>query len=70
MARLDLYRDRNAVCPNGQLHGQLGDVPLEVILLLPAVLIQLLAEIALAVKQTDTEQRDAQIGSALDVVAR
>ena len=39
-------------------------------LLLPAIAIQALAEIALAIKQADANQRDVQIGRALDVVAR
>ena len=70
MARLDLHRHRDAVRSDGRLHGQLGDVPFEVILLLPAVLVQPLAEVALAVKQTDSDQGNTEVGSALDVVAR
>src|SRR4051812_5470029 len=70
MPRLDLHRDRYSVFSNGWFHGQLGDIPLEVVFLLPTVLIEPLPEIALTVKQTDTDQWNIQVGSALDMVAR
>ena len=53
-----------------RLHGQLVDVGLQIFFLLPAALVQALAEISLAVKQPDADQRNVQIRSALDVIAR
>jgi hypothetical protein len=48
----------------------LVDIGFEVFFMLPAVAIEALAEISLAIKQAHADQRDAQIGSALDVIAR
>ncbi len=68
-ARLDLHRDRLALGPDGRLHGQLVDVGRQIFFLLPAVAVQPLAEISLAVKQADADQRNTQVGRALDVIA-
>ena len=59
-AGLDLHRDRLAVWSDGGFHGQLVDVGLEIFFLLPAVAIEPLAEISLAVKQSDADQRNVQ----------
>ena len=68
-AGLDLHGDRFAVRSDGGFHGQLVDIGLEIFFLLPAGAIQALPEISLAVKQADADQRNAQIGGALDVIA-
>ena len=68
-ARLDLHGDRLALGPDGRFHGHLADVGLQIFFLLPAVLVQALPEIALAVKQADAHQRNPQVGCALDVIA-
>ena len=68
-AGFDFHRDRFPILPDGRLHGQLADVGLEVFFLLPSVPIQPLAEISLAVEQPDTDQRNVEIGSTLDVIA-
>ena len=41
----------------------------KILFLLPAVPIQPLAEVALAIKQSDPDQRNVEVGSALDVIA-
>jgi hypothetical protein len=69
MARIDLHYHRPAVGADGRFHGQLIDIGLEILLALPAVAIQALAEISLAIKQADANERDAEIGGALDVIA-
>ncbi len=68
-ACLDLHRHRLAVGSDGGFHRQLVDVGLQIFFLLPAVAIEALAEITLAVKQADADQRDIQIRRALDVIA-
>ena len=55
--------------PMADFHRQLVDVGVEVLFLLPAVDVEPLPEVALAVEQADADQRDAEIGRALDVVA-
>ena len=55
--------------PMAGFHRQLVDVGLEIFFLLPAVAIQMLPEIALAVKQADADQRNVEVGGALDVIA-
>ena len=55
--------------PDRRFHGQLIDIRLEVFFLLPAVAIQALPEVALAIKQADADQRNTQVGCALDVIA-
>ena len=69
MARIDLHHDRSAVFPDGRFHGKLVDIGLEILLALPAVAIEALAEISLAIKQAHANQRDPEIGGALDVIA-
>ena len=61
--------DGLAVGADGGLHRQLVDVGLEVLFVLPAVLVEALAEVALAVEEADADERDAEVGGALDVVA-
>ena len=67
-ARLNLHGDRFALGADGRFHGHVADIGLKVFFLLPAILVQALPEIALAVKQSDPNQGNAQIGGALDVV--
>src|SRR6266852_141230 len=66
---LHLYCDRFAIGPDCRLHGQLTDVSLDVFFLLPAGAVEPLAKISLAVEQADTDERDTQVGGALDMVA-
>ena len=69
MAGINLHHDRSAVFSDGRFHGKLVDIGLEVLFVLPAVAIETLAEISLAIKQAHADQRDAEIGGALDVIA-
>ena len=57
-ACLDLHRHGLAVDSDGGFHRQLVDVRLQIFFLLPAVAIEALAEISLAVKQADADQRN------------
>ena len=68
-ARLDLHRDRLAIGADRRFHRQFVDVGLEILFLLPAVVIEPLAEVTLTVKQADADQRDIEIRGALDVIA-
>ena len=38
--------------------------------MLPAVLVQILVKVALAIVESDADQRDTEVGGALDVIAR
>src|ERR1039458_7072736 len=69
MAGMNLHHDRSAVLPDGRFHCQLVDIGFEVLLALPAVAIEALAEISLAIKQAHANQGDSEIGGALDVIA-
>ena len=66
---INLNHDGFAIGADGRLHRLLVDVRLEIFFLLPAVAVEPLQEIALAIKQTDADQRNIQVGCALDVVA-
>src|ERR1700761_1490572 len=55
-AGLDLYHDGFAVFADGNLHGKLGDVVMEILLVLPSLFIQVLAEVALAIEQADADE--------------
>ena len=68
-AGVDLDGDRLAVGPQGRLHGQVLDLGVEILLLLVAVRVQVLLEIALVVEQADGHQRHAQPAGTLDMVA-
>ena len=68
-AGLDLNRDGLAVRSDGGFHGQLVDIGLDVFFLLPAGAIEALPEVSLAIKQSDADQGNAQVGRALDVIA-
>ena len=61
--------DRLAVAADGRLHGQLVHVGLEILFLLPAVDVEALAEVSLAVEEADADERNVEVGGALDVVA-
>ena len=58
------------LAPMAGCMGQLIDVGLEILFVLPALLVEALQEIALVVEQADADERNAEIGGALDVVAR
>ena len=65
----DFNHDGLAVEADGGLHGELVDVGLEILFALPAVFIEALEEVALAVEEADADERDVEIGCALDVIA-
>ena len=67
--RMNFHQDRLAVWSNGRLHGQMIDIGLQVLFPLPAALIQSLQKVALPVEQAHSNQRNVQIGCALDMVA-
>src|SRR5208283_2135385 len=69
MSGVDLHHDGSAIDSYGGFHGQVVDIDFEVLFALPAVAIQALTEISLAIKQAHGNQRDAQIGGALNVIA-
>ena len=68
-ACLDLDRHGLAVDSYGGFHRLLVDVGLQIFFLLPAVAIEALEKISVAVKYADADQRDIEIGGALDVIA-
>ena len=63
-------QQRRAVrrCVSG-IERQVEEVVLGVALLLPAVDVEVLAEVALAVHQADADERQAEVAGALEVVA-
>src|SRR5215475_6642958 len=66
----DLHSYGLAVRSDSDFHRQRVHIGFEVVLLLPPIPVKPLAEIALTIIQTNTDQGDIEIGSALDVVAR
>src|SRR5882724_3520693 len=68
-SRFDLDGDGFAVGADRRLHRQMIHIGLNVFFLLPAVAIETLPEISLTVEQADADERNIQIGSALDVIA-
>ena len=65
---LDLHRHRHAVVRR-RLDRQQVVIDVDVVLLLPAVGVEALPEVALVVVQADADERDAEVGRALHVVA-
>src|SRR5580692_122083 len=70
MPGIHLYLYRPAIFSDRRFHCQLIDIGLEILFPLPTVAVETLAEISLSIKQTHTNQRNSQIGGALDVIAR
>ena len=68
-AGFDFHRDRFTGLPDGHFHGQLADVGLKILFPLPAIPIQPLPEIPLAVEKPHPDQRNVEVGSTLDVIA-
>ncbi len=66
-AGVDLDDQRLAVAER-RLDRQHLAVDVEIVLVLPAFVIEMLAEIALVVIETDADQRDAEVGRALEVI--
>ncbi len=66
---MDFDDDRLAVFTDGGLHGELVDVGLEVLFALPAGVVEALQEVSLAVEEADADERNVEVGGALDVVA-
>src|SRR5579863_8857259 len=67
-AGLDLHHDWPAVLADCRLQWQLIDIRLQILFLLPTVAIQALAKISLPVKQSDADERNGEIGRALNMV--
>ena len=68
-AGLNFDDDGFAILADGRLHGALIDVGLEVLFTLPAILVEALQEVALAIEQADADEGNIEVGGALDVVA-
>ena len=68
--RLNLHVYGFAGNANRRLHRQFVRIRLQVLFLLPTILIELLTEISLAVKQADADQRNVEVRRTLDVVSR
>jgi len=68
-ASLHMHSYGFAVRSDGNFHGQLIDIGLNVFFLLPTGTVEALAEVSLTVKQSHGHQRNAQVGGALDVIA-
>ena len=66
--RLDLDGHRQAVA-HRRLHRQQPVIDVDVLLVLPAVAIEPLTEIALVVVEADADERDAEIRRALEMIA-
>src|ERR1035438_7324831 len=69
-ARVDADGNGLSIGANRRLHRHLGYIGLDVFLLLPAAEVEPLPEVALAVEKSNANQRNIQVGRALDVVAR
>ena len=67
---LDADRQRPAAGLAHQLDRHVEQIVLGVVLLLPAVDVQILAEVALLVHQADADERNAEIRGALEMIAR
>ena len=67
--RVDLHDERLALRVDGRLDRQHLDPRLQVVLVLIAVDVELLLEVALVVEQSHGDERDTQTAGALDVVA-
>src|ERR1700722_8714091 len=68
-AGINLHDHRGAVYSDGRFQRQLVDIVLQIFFVLPSILVEALPEIALAVKQSNTHQWNAQIGGALNMIA-
>ena len=68
-ARVDLHLNRLAVRADRRFHRKLIHVILDVLFLLPTFGVEALAEISLAVEQADSDERNIEVGCALDVIA-
>ena len=66
---MDFHHDRFAFFADGEFHGELIDVGVKVLLPLPALLVQVLPEVALAIEQAYADEGNAKVGGAFDVVA-
>src|ERR1019366_6862694 len=64
----NLHADGFAVGADGGLHGELIDVGMEVLFVLPALAVEALGEVALAIEQAHADQGNAEVGRAFDMV--
>src|SRR5439155_7154194 len=69
-AHIDFNKQRNAFASPHQFQREFADVAFAISFLLPALRIDALLEIAIAIKQTDSNQRQIQIARRLQMVAR
>ena len=69
-ARVDGHDHRRARRVGRRLHGQQAPIDIDVVFLLVALVVEPLPEVRLVVVEPDAHQRDAEIGGALDVIAR
>ena len=65
-----MHLDLLAIITQHWLDRQIREVEIRVVLLLPAVGIEVLLKVTVAIEQTDTDQRQAQFRSGLEVIAR
>src|SRR5260370_33885749 len=65
---IDLDLHGLAAGSDGRFHGQLVDIHLQGFFLLPAAAVEPLPEVALAIKQADADERNAQVRGALDMI--
>ena len=70
MPGVDADGNGRSVAAQRGFHRQILDFRVEIFLILPAVGVEMLLEIALVVEQADGDQRNAQAAGALDVIAR
>src|SRR5437867_2955274 len=64
----DFHHHRFAVGAYRRFHGQLVDIRSQVLFLLPAILVEPLPEISLPIKQSNTDEGNAEIRGAFDVI--
>ena len=67
-ARLDRDGHRDTLAER-RSHRQRAMIDVDVVLVLPAVAIEALAEVALVVVEADADERNAEVRGALDVIA-
>ena len=69
-AHSDFNKQRRAFVCQHQFKRQFADVAFAISFLLPTLRVDALLEIAIAIKQTDSKQRQVQIACRLQMIAR
>jgi hypothetical protein len=67
---MDIHIDRLARLVADQVEGHIVEIVLGVVLLLVAVVVEVLLEIPVAIRQPHARQRNAQVAGALEMIAR